>query len=834
MTVSSQNSKAGPYAGSGSPGPFPVTFRFLDATHLEVIKTSSNVDTTLAYPADYSVAGVGNPTGSVTLTTPLLAGEKLTILRDVPITQEADYVANDSFPAESHEAALDKLTMIAQELKEAQGRSLTLPGSASGVSSELPPPVSNNLIGWDFLAQKLQNVDPATLATIVAYGTARADLFSGDGVTTAFTLYANPGAQANLDVSIGGVSQRPGVDFTWASGQTLTFTVAPPAGTDNVLARYIIALPQGTYDSAAATFIQAGTGAVQRTAQDKMREWITPEDFGAIGDNSIVDVVANTAALNRWANAVRDLKIPGRGRNTTYRITESGGGLIITGHRGTVIDFCGAVFKARDGEPVISLNGGITFSDNQDCHFLNGTYDGNRSARTPGPEVLDHGIAIWENNARVKFTKFRAINGVVDGWYLRGIPSNLASYPTDITLEDCEGLNNFRNNMSPIGSVGLKVVRGRYNNAIGLPPQAGIDVEPNIEDIHGNIDIELIDVETAGNSGYGTSLGGFFPASGKIRGLRSYGNKGCALKLATVDDIDVIDTNAGDMSVLDRGVIDVGAEAKNVRIRGVHVNDITATAGSDRSAVYIHAGAVNVSVKDVGAESCSVPTLISYSPDAILRGIETQDCTATASAVLIGATGSKSIATKLSSRRTTGPSFECIAPNCDVSDIYAEDSASTVASARIWSAGNTVRGIKVHQTSGVVPAGANAVRVEAVQAELSSVTATGGYTAANTIFGTADKFVGTKISNISPDPFATSFVFDPPSLASGSSFTSTTPLSKANLGDACVVSAPYDLQGVIATASVSAAGAVRVSLYNPTAGTIDLASGTWTVSLKKS
>lgn len=578
----------------------------------------------------------------------------------------------------------------------------------------------------------------------------------------------------------------------------------------------------------------ASTGGVGASAWiDKSQNTgtiLTPEMFGAVG-NGVAD---DTVGLNLWANAVRASGFPGRCRNATYRVNEANGGVIIDGHRGTVIDFCGAVFKALDGQPVVANNGGISFSNNQDCHFLNGTYDGNRANRTPGPEVLNHSIGIWGNNARIKFTKFRAINGVVDGWYLRGTPSSLASYPTDITLEDCEGLNNFRNNMSSVGSVRLKIIRGRYNDAVGIPPQAGIDVEPNIEDIHGNVDINIIDVETTGNGGYGTSLGGFFPASGTIRGLRSYGNKGCALKLIAVDDIEVIDTKAGDMSVLDRGVIDVGAEAKNVRIKGVHVKGITAASDSDRSAVYTHASAENVSVKDVSAENCSVPTLVSYSPSAILKDIDTQDCTATKPAVSIGTQGVDSIIDGVSSRRTAGVAFECAAPNCDISDLYLEDSASTTASARIWSAGNTVRGVRVHQTSGIVPAGTSALRIDAVQAELSSVTATGGYTDANTIFGTANKFVGTKLSNISPDPFAKSFSFDPPSLASGGSYTTTTPLSKANLGDACVVSAPYDLQGIIVTASVSAIGAVRVSLYNPTAGTIDLASGTWSVSLKKS
>ena len=36
-------------------------------------------------------------------------------------------------------------------------------------------------------------------------------------------------------------------------------------------------------------FIQAGTGAEARTAQDKMREWVSPEDFGAVGDGATDD-----------------------------------------------------------------------------------------------------------------------------------------------------------------------------------------------------------------------------------------------------------------------------------------------------------------------------------------------------------------------------------------------------------------------------------------------------------------------------------------------------------------------------------------------------------------
>ncbi|MDV2964541.1 glycosyl hydrolase family 28-related protein [Nitratireductor aquimarinus] len=55
--------------------------------------------------------------------------------------------------------------------------------------------------------------------------------FVGDGAETDFTLPESPEDAGNLFVAIGGVLQRPGVDFT-VSGTTLSFTVAPANGVE--------------------------------------------------------------------------------------------------------------------------------------------------------------------------------------------------------------------------------------------------------------------------------------------------------------------------------------------------------------------------------------------------------------------------------------------------------------------------------------------------------------------------------------------------------------------------------------------------------------------------
>lgn len=151
MTVATQISRSGPYAGAGTVGPFLVGFRFLHESHLQVLRTTAGVDSTLVLNTDYTVAGVGADTGSVTLAAALAVGSTLTIIRDVPLTQEADYVQNSDFPAQTHEDALDKLTMIAQATREVLDRALVFGPTESG--SELPPAVerAGRLLGFDAL-----------------------------------------------------------------------------------------------------------------------------------------------------------------------------------------------------------------------------------------------------------------------------------------------------------------------------------------------------------------------------------------------------------------------------------------------------------------------------------------------------------------------------------------------------------------------------------------------------------------------------------------------------------------------------------------------------------
>ena len=63
------------------------------------------------------------------------------------------------------------------------------------------------------------------------------DQFSGNGSTTAFTLSYAPAGSTSIIVSISGVVQNPNTYSV--SGTTLTFTPAPPTGSNNIAVLYL-------------------------------------------------------------------------------------------------------------------------------------------------------------------------------------------------------------------------------------------------------------------------------------------------------------------------------------------------------------------------------------------------------------------------------------------------------------------------------------------------------------------------------------------------------------------------------------------------------------------
>ena len=363
MTVSTTTSRV-EYAGNGATTAFSVPFYFLANADLKVYQAG----TLKTLTTHYTVSGAGTPAGgTVTFLSAPANGEDVVIFRDPALTQTTDYAPNDPFPAESHERALDRLTMIAQRLSNRVDRAAVLSDSdTSGASVTLPTPSAGKALVWNAGATALENstYDPdeqvanATAQAVAAAASAAAastsetnaagsaaaaaasydsfddrylgakaadptldndgnaliagalywntsssvmrvysgsawgnvvnstsfavQTFSGTGAQTAFTLSNSPGTVNALMVYIAGVRQTPTTDYT-LSGTTLTFAVAPLAGSNNILTIGVSAQDIGTPSDGTVTTAKLAAGVVNGLTTVTMD---TAADSVAIADGS--------------------------------------------------------------------------------------------------------------------------------------------------------------------------------------------------------------------------------------------------------------------------------------------------------------------------------------------------------------------------------------------------------------------------------------------------------------------------------------------------------------------------------------------------------------------
>ena len=139
MTVSSTTVKNS-YSGNGSTTQFAYGYKiFADSDLIVIIRSAAGTETVKTLTTHYTVAGAGDASGgSITFTTgnTPASGETVVIIREVPQTQAIDYIANDPFPAESHEEGLDRGTMTTQQVQEELNRSIKLSRTNTMTSTE--------------------------------------------------------------------------------------------------------------------------------------------------------------------------------------------------------------------------------------------------------------------------------------------------------------------------------------------------------------------------------------------------------------------------------------------------------------------------------------------------------------------------------------------------------------------------------------------------------------------------------------------------------------------------------------------------------------------------
>ena len=135
MTVLTTDNRRS-YTGDGSTTVFAFPVFFLEDADVKVAVRVNDVEGTPIFNTDYTVSGAGNPSGgTVTFTVAPVSGATVVIFNDPALTQTVDYQDNDEFPAETHERALDKLTLVCQRITARLSRMLQYDETAPEVLS---------------------------------------------------------------------------------------------------------------------------------------------------------------------------------------------------------------------------------------------------------------------------------------------------------------------------------------------------------------------------------------------------------------------------------------------------------------------------------------------------------------------------------------------------------------------------------------------------------------------------------------------------------------------------------------------------------------------------
>lgn len=139
MSISSSTRKAGPYSCNGSTVAFPFAFKVFTQADVRVVLTdASGAESDLVLGTNYTVAlntdQDANPGGTVTTTATYATGYKVTLTSQVQNLQPVTLTNQGGFYPKIINDALDRLTIMAQQLSEQVGRAVKV-----GISSSSTP-----------------------------------------------------------------------------------------------------------------------------------------------------------------------------------------------------------------------------------------------------------------------------------------------------------------------------------------------------------------------------------------------------------------------------------------------------------------------------------------------------------------------------------------------------------------------------------------------------------------------------------------------------------------------------------------------------------------------
>ena len=170
MTVTSTTNK-NQYTGNGSLATYNYGFKVFTTSDISVY-VADVLQTLGSGASEYQVTGAGSDSGgTVVFGTAPANGANVTLLRSIPYTQVADYTAYDPFSAETHETALDKSVIQAQQLLEKHDRTFKMKPSFTGTEVLVDNPSAGKALKWNAAATGIEN-SASDIDSIVASVTA--------------------------------------------------------------------------------------------------------------------------------------------------------------------------------------------------------------------------------------------------------------------------------------------------------------------------------------------------------------------------------------------------------------------------------------------------------------------------------------------------------------------------------------------------------------------------------------------------------------------------------------------------------------------------------------
>lgn len=136
MSISSTSRKAGPYTGNGSTTVLPFSFKVFTSADVRVVRTDlAGVESDLTLTTDYTVTlnadQDSNPGGTVNLVTAAASGFLTTITSEVDDLQPLVLTNAGGFYPSVINTALDRLTIMVQQVAEKVGRAVKVNISSS-------------------------------------------------------------------------------------------------------------------------------------------------------------------------------------------------------------------------------------------------------------------------------------------------------------------------------------------------------------------------------------------------------------------------------------------------------------------------------------------------------------------------------------------------------------------------------------------------------------------------------------------------------------------------------------------------------------------------------